>query len=92
VNESVATFLHGVLMLGCFVIGLVFLKFWRVSRDRFFIFFCTAFWLFAAGWALRAFVTSDGDQSYLVYLPRLAGFVMILAGIVDKNRHPPAAT
>jgi hypothetical protein len=87
---TILAFLHGGLTLGCFVIGLVFLKFWRVSRDRFFIWFCSAFWIFAIGWALRAFVTSVGEHSYLVYLPRLVAFLLIIAGIVDKNRQPPS--
>ena len=79
-------FLHGALMMGCFVIGLVFLKYWRVSRDRFFVFFAAAFWVFAIGWGVRAFIHSASEHGHLVYVPRLLGFLLILAGIFDKNR------
>ena len=82
-------FLHGALLMGCFVIGLVFLKYWRVSRDRFFVFFTSAFWMFAVSWGVRAFVQSASDHGHLVYVPRLVGFLLILAGIFDKNRRSP---
>jgi len=86
VTAELLLYLHGALMMGCLVIGLVFLKYWRLSRDRFFIFFTGAFWMFAAGWGVRAFVQSAGEHGHLVYLPRLAGFLLILIGIFDKNR------
>jgi hypothetical protein len=78
--------MHGALLMGCCVIGLVFMKYWRLSRDRFFIFFASAFWIFAVGWGLRAFVHTGGEHGHLVYLPRLTGFLLILVGIFDKNR------
>jgi hypothetical protein len=79
-------YLHGALTLGCLLIGVKFLKFWRLSRDRFFVFFTGAFWVFAIGWALRAFVATPSEHGHLIYIPRLVGFVMILVGIFDKNR------
>ncbi len=83
---DILLYLHGALTAGCLVIGLVFLKYWRVSHDRFFLFFASAFWVFAIGWALRAFVPSAGDHGHFVYVPRLLGFLLIMAGIFDKNR------
>ena len=79
-------FLHGALMMGCLVIGLKFVKYWRLARDRFFIFFASAFWVFAVGWGVRAFVPSAGEHGHLIYLPRLFGFLLILIAIFDKNR------
>ncbi len=79
-------YLHGALVMGCFVIGLEFVKYWRLSRDRFFVFFASAFWIFAIGWALRAFVELHGEHGHLMYLPRLTCFLLILIAIVDKNR------
>jgi hypothetical protein len=82
-------FVAGMLTMTSFVIGLRFLKFWRLSRDRFFLFFTAAFWTFALGWALRTFDVGLGEHTHLSYLPRLAGFLMILVGILDKNRQSP---
>ena len=81
-----ASFVHGMVSLACFAVGLKFLKFWRVSGDRFFIWFAAAFWTFALGWTLRAFVPTVGEHGHFVYLPRLLGFLMIIAAIIDKNR------
>ena len=39
------TFLWGASALGCWVIGLFFLRFWRNTRDRLFAFFAAAFWV-----------------------------------------------
>ncbi len=86
------SFLHGMLALACFVIGLKFLKFWRVSKDRLFVWFAGAFWVFAAGWVIRASTLSEGEHGYIVYLPRLVGFLMIIAAIIDKNRQAKAAS
>ena len=78
--------LHGALTLACLLVGVMFLKFWRLSRDRFFLWFVAAFWAFALGWSLRAFGASSADHAYYVYLPRLAGFLLIAVAIFDKNR------
>ena len=79
-------YLHGALMMGCFVIGLKFLKYWRLSRDRFFVFFASAFWIFAIGWGLRAFLEIGDEHGHFAYLPRLLSFLLILVAIFDKNR------
>lgn len=87
-SPELQIFLHGAITMACFVVGLKFVKYWRLARDRFFIFFAAAFWIFAVGWGLRAFVQS-GEHDYLVYVPRLLAFLLILAGIFDKNRRSP---
>ena len=79
-------YMHGALMMGCFVIGLKFLKYWRLSRDRFFVFFASAFWIFAIGWGVRAFLNIADEHGHLAYLPRLLSFLLILVAIFDKNR------
>lgn len=79
-------FLYGGLTMGCFVIGLKFLRFWRLSRDRFFVFFAAAFWIFALGWTLRVFLPTVGEHAHLMYVPRLLAFLMLLIAIIDKNR------
>jgi hypothetical protein len=86
VNVEFLPYIHGALMMGCFVIGLKFLKYWRLSRDRFFVFFASAFWIFAIGWAVRAFLQFGNEHGHLAYVPRLLAFLLILIGIFDKNR------
>lgn len=84
-SAEILMFLHGALAMACSVVGLKFLKYWQVARDRFFIFFATAFWVFAIGWGVRAFV-DGGEHGHFVFVPRLVGFLLILVGIFDKNR------
>ena len=79
-------FLQGAITLACFAIGIKFLKYWRLSRDRFFVWFAIAFWMFGTGWILRVFLPDIGEHGYLVFVPRVLGFVLILIAILDKNR------
>jgi hypothetical protein len=61
-----------------------FLRYWRASRDRFFAMWAVAFGLLGAQWGVSAF--SGSDLHAQAYLLRLAGFLVIGAAIVDKNR------
>lgn len=78
-------------LLGCisalsFVAGLFFLRYWRSSRDRFFIFFAASFWIEAANRLYMGVATQAGEDSPLHYGIRLLAFVLILLAIWDKNR------
>jgi Family of unknown function (DUF5985) len=79
-------FVSGLLVMGYAVAAVFFLRFWRTSRDRLFLFF-------SAGFALLALQrTSLAAASLLVfpetayYAIRLLAFLVILVGIIDKNR------
>jgi Family of unknown function (DUF5985) len=80
------TFLSGAISMGFLVISLFFVRFWRTTRDRLFLFFAAAFVLLLAERLLR--VAFDIRTEWLpgVYLLRLFAFSMILIAIVDKNR------
>lgn len=78
-------FLSGAIVVACMAIGVRFLRFWKDTRDRLFIYFALAFWTFGVNWlALAVFQPPDETRHYF-YLVRLAAFVLIIAGIVDKN-------
>jgi hypothetical protein len=78
-------FLFGLLTAMSFVCGLFFLRYWRSSGDRFFVFFTVAMWSLGATWALLTNHRSDEYTPYC-YLLRLFAFVLILVAIFDKNR------
>lgn len=82
-------FVDGAVSSACLVVVLRFFKYWRLSRDRFFVWFASAFACFALAWGVAAFAPSLGEHGYLVFLPRLVGFTLILVAILDKNRRPP---
>ncbi len=76
-------FLRGCVATCCLVAGLFFLRFWRQSRDRLFLAFGIAFWIFALNWTLLAL---GGPLAKHLYVLRLATFLIIAFGILDKNR------
>jgi hypothetical protein len=79
-------FLWGALTMAGLTAALLFLKFWRLTRDRLFLFFALAFCALALNWCTLAMLNAQGEGHQYVYLIRLVGFVLIIIGIVDKNR------
>ena len=76
-------FLSGMLAAFALAIAVFFLKFMRESKDRLFGFFAAAFAVLAVDWAAHALV--NASQHYL-FVIRLVSFLLIIAGVVDKNR------
>ena len=79
-------FLLGAIAMACMIAALFFFRFWRRTDDALFAFFAFAFWLLAAVQALTAFATVPLEERTWLYLLRLAAFILILAGILLKNR------
>jgi hypothetical protein len=78
-------FLLGAVVLGCAAVGLFFLRFYRKTGDRLFVIFGIAFWVLCFNWLALAFINADEVRTWL-YIVRLAAFLFILFGILDKNR------
>jgi len=77
-------FLHGAIAMGMATAALFFLRFWRESRDRLFVFFALAFFILAFNRVLPL-LAGLSTTSLIPYLVRLLAFGIILAAIVDKN-------
>lgn len=85
--EMILLVLHGALMAATATCGLFFLRFWRESQDRLFLVFALAFWVLSVNWLV--IVMGQGElHSVVPYSVRLAAFVLILLGILDKNLSP----
>lgn len=78
--------LLGAVMMASAVAALFFLKFWRQTRDRFFLLFAAAFALDAAARLMLALLPYSSEQEPLFYVPRLVTFGLIILAIVQKNR------
>lgn len=76
--------LAGAIAMGSFVIALFFLRFWRTTRDRFFLYFALSF-LIEGVHRIYASDASMGEDSPHHYLVRLAAYVLILWAIYEKN-------
>jgi len=68
------------------VAGLFFLRYWRSTHDRFFLFFACSFWIEAGNRVHMGLTSSWGEDRPAHYLVRLLAFALILAAIWDKNR------
>ncbi|CUS39131.1 conserved membrane hypothetical protein [Candidatus Nitrospira nitrificans] len=79
------------LLLGCIIMAnavvvLFFIKYWKMTGDRFFLFFAWAFVLEAVCRVILAAYVVNSESEPLVYSIRLLAYSLILAGILDKNR------
>ncbi|MGV3494515.1 MAG: DUF5985 family protein [Ramlibacter sp.] len=75
----------GAIAAGSFFAGLFFFRFWRQTRDRFFLFFAGSFWLEALNRLALALVPLASEQEPLFYLVRLVAYGLIIAAIWHKN-------
>ncbi|HEY2347212.1 MAG TPA: DUF5985 family protein [Xanthomonadaceae bacterium] len=77
-------FLLGAISMGSAVAALLFLRFWRQTRDRLFLCFAASFLLEAIDRAILTF-SAHGEEGIVYYLIRLASYLLILGAIIDKN-------
>ncbi len=81
----ISAFLLGIISFASLVAGLFFLKFWRATRDGFFLAFAAAFFLEAGNRLALLFVPQPNEGTPAIYLVRLLAFLLILIAIVKKN-------
>lgn len=77
--------ISGAIAMASLVIALFFLRFWKSTQDRFFLFFAISFTLEACSRLLLALSAYQNESAPLYYLIRLVGYSLILVAIVDKN-------
>jgi hypothetical protein len=85
-NIAVWSMISGALSMGYAVAALFFLRFWRDTHDRLFVFFALAFGVLSLQRIALAMAMASGEDTLLFYVLRLAAFLLILIGIIDKNR------
>ena len=78
-------FLSGGLVMACLIAALFFWRYWTDSRDRLFLFFAAAFATLALHWSWVGLELTPDLPLYQTYILRLLAFVLIIAGIIDKN-------
>lgn len=80
--------LSGAVVMASLVIALFFLRFWRSTGDRFFLFFALSFVLQAIGRVFFEPTALQPEAGPLHYLLRLVAYGLILVAVIDKNRRP----
>jgi hypothetical protein len=80
------SFLSGAITMGFLVAGLLFLRFWKKTREPLFASFAWAFWLLGLAQALLALSVVPVEERSWLYLLRLAAFALILTSVWRANR------
>ncbi|MGC2083337.1 MAG: DUF5985 family protein [Bradyrhizobium sp.] len=82
----VASLLMGATAMASFVAMLFFMKFWRRTRDLFFLLFALAFGIDAISRLVLGVAQTSSDAEPEAYLPRLLTFALIVLAIILKNK------
>lgn len=82
----------GAIAMGCFVAGLMFLRFWRDSHDRFYLLFALSFFVESVNRLLLAASARPNEGSPWLYGIRLLAYGLILWAIWEKNRRTSQRT
>lgn len=78
--------LLGAIAMALMVVALFFLRFWRTTGDRFFLFFALSFFLDGLNRIFLTPAAQSTDDVPAYYLIRLLSYGLILFAILDKNR------
>ena len=78
-------FLTGVIATTSLMAGLFFLRFWRDTRDPFFLAFAASFTVEGLSRVAALFLSRPSEGSPWYYLVRLLAFLLILFAILRKN-------
>jgi uncharacterized membrane protein len=77
--------LTGVIATSALMAALFFLKFWRETRDSFFLAFAASFTIEGLSRVAALFLSNPNHGSLGYYLVRLVAFLLILFAILRKN-------
>ena len=79
-------FLIGMIATASLASGVFFLRFWRDSRDSLFLAFALAFFIEGLNRATIMLIDHPNEGTPRIYIVRCFAFLIILVGIVNKNR------
>ena len=79
-------FLLGIIVTSSLTAAGFFLRFWRQTRDTFFLWFAAAFLIEGLNRLAFLFVERPSEGNPLIYIVRLVAFLLIVAAIGFKNR------
>lgn len=81
--------LMGGIAVASLVAALFFWRYWRSSRDRFFLFFTWSFLIEAVNRVAMGLTEAWTEDAPVHYVVRLLSYGLILVAIWDKNRPQP---
>lgn len=78
--------LIGAIATSCLVIGLFFLRFWKTTHDRFFLFFALSFLIEGTNRVSLYLFFDLKEFSPIYYVIRLISYGFIIVAILEKNK------
>jgi hypothetical protein len=84
--NAVEQMLTGAIALATFIAALFFFRFWRQTRDTFFLYFTASFAIEGVNRVVLGLVSSPDEKAPLFYAVRLVAYGLILVAIWQKNR------
>lgn len=81
--------LAGAIAVASIIVGLFFFRFWRHTRDKFFLYFALSFWIEAANRVALGLLVNTGEDGAAFYSVRVLAYGLILLAIWQKNRRQP---
>jgi uncharacterized membrane protein HdeD (DUF308 family) len=78
-------FLMGVIAMASLTAGVFFLKFWKNTRDPFFLAFAASFLMEGVNRTFVLFLARPNEGNPWIYIVRLLSFLLILWAILHKN-------
>lgn len=80
-------FLSGAVTMGFGVAGLLFLTYWRRTRQKLFLTFAVSFFLLALNYAWLSLTNIPVEERSPLYLVRLLAFSLIIVAIWQSSSH-----
>ncbi len=81
----IESFLLGVIATASVTAGVFFLRFWKDTRDSFFLAFAASFIIEGLNRVTVLFLPRPNEGSPWIYLVRMIAFLLILFAILRKN-------
>ena len=78
--------LTGMIAAGLLVAGLFFFRFWRTSRDKFFLYFALSFLIEAVNRIAIGLTANSNELAPVFYGVRVIAYGLIVLAILQKNR------
>lgn len=78
-------FLVGAVSMGCAVVAVLFIRFWRGTGDRLFLWFALSFAIEAGNRTWYGISGAESDATVWYSLIRLVSYGLFLWAIIEKN-------
>lgn len=79
-------FLSGAIVMGFATAGLLFLRYWRRTRQRLFLTFAASFFLLSLNYIWLALTQVPVEERSPLFLVRLLAFSLIVVALFQSNR------